>query len=83
MATVIIKPGRKTFHGVCSDCGCEFRYERSDVMHNYVKGGDWVHCPDCGEPMRHFGESGTSWPPSPPRCYPRRGSYATWRVAAS
>jgi hypothetical protein len=90
MKTIIHK-GINTYHGHCTECGCEFTYERSDVGHNYVRGGDWVSCPSCGHSCYHFGEGGTSRPtdsgrrrhtwsvPSPHRCndwsMPLRGGY--------
>lgn len=58
----IIKPGKAKYHGHCGECGAEFTYERSDVHHNFVHGGEHVSCPICGHNVRHFGESGTRWP---------------------
>jgi hypothetical protein len=54
---------RVTQHGVssypatCDECGCRFEYTRSDVHQNFIQGGEYVHCPDCGYPHRHFGVS--------------------------
>lgn len=61
MATKIISPGIDRYHATCTDCGCKFSYERSDVHHNYVKGGERVSCPQCGHSMYHFGAGGTMW----------------------
>lgn len=58
----IISEGRTTYHGTCHECGARFTYEREDVNHNYVRGGDWVSCPSCGHACRHFGASGSVWP---------------------
>jgi NAD-dependent SIR2 family protein deacetylase len=54
----IIKPGSTTFHCTCSECAAHFTYERSDVRQNYVRGGEWVSCPQCGHECRHFGNGG-------------------------
>jgi hypothetical protein len=62
MAKEIIRKGVEKYEGRCSECGCVFTYDRSDVLHNYVNGGEWVGCPSCGHGVRHFGASGTAWP---------------------
>jgi hypothetical protein len=59
----IITPGTTTYRVHCGNCACEFTYERGDVHHNYVRGGEWVACPTCGRSCAHFGEGGTSWAP--------------------
>lgn len=49
----IIKEGtiiKETHHALCSRCGCEFTYEKEDLMtsvidHCYF----YVKCPCCGE----------------------------------
>ena len=58
----IVHPGCTQYTGLCSECGCEFTYERSDVHHNYRNGGEEVGCPTCGHGVRHFGEAGSQWP---------------------
>lgn len=58
----IIQEGITKYKGTCSECGAVFTYEREDVHHNYVYGGDHVSCPSCGHSCRHLGASGTSWP---------------------
>lgn len=62
MAKTIIHKGVSNYHAHCGECGCEFTYERVDVHHNYIRGGEFVACPHCGHECAHFGESGTSWP---------------------
>lgn len=39
----VIKHGQKKFKAICTNCGCEFTYELSDMK---PLGG--VDCPDCG-----------------------------------
>lgn len=56
----ILQPGTKKFRMTCSDCGAVFTYERSDVLQNYMRGGEWVSCPSCGHQCRHFGAAGYS-----------------------
>jgi hypothetical protein len=51
----IIHDGVDHYHARCGECGCGFTYEREDVGHNYVTGGDYTSCPHCGHPVRHFG----------------------------
>lgn len=41
---------------VCDNCGCEFSYQREDVIDDWNGvlgpgscGGKHVHCPNCGE----------------------------------
>jgi len=58
----IIQEGITQYKASCSECGARFAYEREDVHHNYVHGGDYVSCPSCGHSCRHHGASGTSWP---------------------
>ena len=58
MATKIITPGTDTYRATCTECGCCFSYERSDVHTNYVRGGDWVGCPQCGHQHMHLGSEG-------------------------
>jgi len=62
MTRKIIEPGTDVYRATCTECGCRFSYERSDVSHNYVRGGDWIACPQCGHQHMHFGASGTRWP---------------------
>ena len=62
MAKEILKQGIKTYTGHCDECGADFTYQREDVRHNYVRGGEDVGCPCCGHGVRHFGEAGTRWP---------------------
>lgn len=44
----VIKHGKKKFTATCSNCGCEFTYELSDMK---PLGG--VDCPDCGHHVVH------------------------------
>lgn len=44
----VIKHGNKKFRAVCSNCGCEFTYELSDM---HPLGG--IDCPDCGHYIVH------------------------------
>lgn len=44
----VIKHGKKKFTATCSNCGCEFTYELSDM---HPLGG--VDCPDCGRYVVH------------------------------
>ena len=44
----VIKHGQKKFKATCTNCGCEFTYELSDMK---PLGG--VDCPDCGEYVVH------------------------------
>lgn len=44
----VIKHGQKKFKAICTNCGCEFTYELSDMK---PLGG--VDCPDCGEYVVH------------------------------
>lgn len=47
----IIKEGKKEFIGRCSKCGCEFKYELSDVSIGSV------YCPCCSNPVYHPDQS--------------------------
>jgi len=58
----IVRQGTDTYRATCHECGTVFTYERDDVHHNYVRGGEWVSCPHCGHQLMHHGASGTSWP---------------------
>jgi DNA-directed RNA polymerase subunit RPC12/RpoP len=58
----IVRGGTDTYKATCHECGAVFTYQREDVHHNYIKGGEWVHCPHCGHGIMHFGASGSSWP---------------------
>ena len=42
MATKIITPGTDVYTATCTECGCRFSDERSDVHRNYVHGGERV-----------------------------------------
>ncbi len=64
MATKIVKQGSTTHRATCTDCGTVFTYERSDVHRNYVRGGEWVACPCCGENVMHLGAGWRSPRPS-------------------
>lgn len=44
----VIKHGQKKFKAICTNCGCEFTYELSDMK---PLGG--VDCPDCGNHVTH------------------------------
>ena len=73
MATKIITPGTDTYRATCTECGCCFSYERSDVHHNYVKGGEWVSCPQCGH--GHYHRGADDFPRRGPMCRPK----GAWR----
>lgn len=60
MSKKIIVKGSTTFRATCRDCGTCFTYERDDVRQNYVRGGEWVSCPLCGQQCRHLGR-GNDW----------------------
>lgn len=62
MTTKIIRPGTDTYRATCTECGCQFTYQREDVVHSYLYVGDRVCCPQCGNAMYHFGASGIRWP---------------------
>lgn len=47
----IIKEGKKEFIGRCKHCGCEFKYELSDVSIGSV------YCPCCSNPVYHPDQS--------------------------
>ncbi len=49
MAIKIIKQGVKEFHIRCSNCGCEFTYEKEDVCNSEVI------CPCCSTNLPHKG----------------------------
>ena len=52
----IIKSGKKEFHAICPNCGCEFTYEMEDLSGNYYIGAvDYVKCPECGNAILHLG----------------------------
>lgn len=57
MAITIIKSGSTEFTATCNVCGASFRYELSDVQHNYIIGSEWVGCPTCGHACRHIGNA--------------------------
>lgn len=44
----VIKHGLKKFKVTCTNCGCEFTYELSDMK---PLGG--IDCPDCGNHVAH------------------------------
>ncbi len=44
----VIKHGLKKFKATCTNCGCEFTYELSDMK---PLGG--IDCPDCGNHVVH------------------------------
>lgn len=58
----VIKHGQKKFKATCTNCGCEFTYELSDIV------GSRVECPDCGHYVVHhsFGNNngGLYYPPN-------------------
>lgn len=50
----ILKEGKKFgFIAVCSDCGCEFKYDLSDL--NAMSSG--IYCPCCGKFVLHNDQS--------------------------
>jgi hypothetical protein len=55
----VIRHGTTTFETTCNACGCEFQYERGDVVGDGV-----VTCPDCGACCAH-----SRMTPSCPRPY--------------
>ena len=70
MKTIITR-GVSEYDVTCRECGCHFTYQRQDVHTNYVRGGEWVGCPDCGHAHRHLGASGVQCPSALPKlsCY--------------
>jgi hypothetical protein len=60
MAKRIIERGQDQYVCTCAECATRFTYERSDVQHNYARGGDWVSCPHCSTPCGHYGAR-TKW----------------------
>lgn len=54
----IIKPGKKEFFITCPHCGCQFKYELSDVKLNSVQ------CPDCFNFVGHPRQVSTDYCPS-------------------
>ena len=63
----IITKGTDSYKASCAGCGTAFTYEREDVHHNYIRGGDWVSCPHCSHDHRHFGAG--QWDRSGFGCY--------------
>ena len=61
MATKIINPGTDRYKMTCTECGCRFSYERSDVRRNFRSDSEDVLCPHCEHSCRHFGASGMQW----------------------
>ncbi len=52
----IIKSGKKEFHAICLNCGCEFTYEMEDLSgKDYIGAIDYVKCPECGRTILHLG----------------------------
>lgn len=51
----IINKGTDVYKATCIECGTIFTYGREDVHHNYIKGGEEVSCPHCGNSVKHFG----------------------------
>lgn len=43
----IIKPGKKEFEATCPKCGCQFKYEITDIYYYFV------YCPECNEKYYH------------------------------
>lgn len=45
----ILKKGRiKEFVHVCSDCGCEYTYDATDIQQMDLSEDKYVNCPFCG-----------------------------------
>ena len=47
----VIKHGKRKFMK-CITCGCEFTYEKEDIISNQTGINEWEHyvkCPDCGK----------------------------------
>ena len=59
----IIKSGKKEFHAICPNCGCEFTYEMEDLSKkDYVGAICDVKCPECGATILHSGINTQSRP---------------------
>lgn len=50
----VLSKGRSEFQAKCSRCSCRFAYKLADLHRNYVRGGEFVGCPSCGEGHRHI-----------------------------
>lgn len=49
----VIKHGKRKFM-YCKECGCEFTYEKEDIMSIQSGINEWeysVKCPDCGNKL--------------------------------
>ncbi len=53
MTITITKKAPNKFHNQCFKCTTKFTYELEDVKMNYVRGGEGVFCPECGEHCPH------------------------------
>lgn len=47
----IIKPAITTFYAKCPGCGCEFTYEKSDILGH--SDDPYVSCPSCNKLIDH------------------------------
>ena len=47
----IIKEGTRKI-AKCQNCGCEFSYEREDVLRDPVWVGNYVKCPQCNNSIK-------------------------------
>ena len=47
----IIKEGTRKI-AKCPNCGCEFSYEREDVLRDPIWIGNHVNCPQCNESIK-------------------------------
>lgn len=53
MAVTITRKAPRNYSTDCGRCGCSFSYQLDDVHRNYVRGGEFVHCPSCSNSIRH------------------------------
>ena len=53
----IIKEGTRKI-AKCQNCGCEFSYEREDVLRDPILVGNYVKCPQCNEAVTVMAERG-------------------------
>lgn len=55
MTIRVIYPGFDKYRGKCSECSCEFSYEREDVTRVGMSDAGCVPCPHCNRPVAHHG----------------------------
>ena len=56
----IIKEGTRKIEN-CPNCGCEFSYEREDVLRDPIWVGNYVKCPQCKEAIKIFEQKDTTF----------------------